>query len=568
MKSERTLVQDCKFIVCDVETTGLSPYLNRIIEISLVKIENGEITDTFSTLVNPEQFIPPFITAMTGIKNEDVINKPTFREISDRIYNYIFNGEQNTIFCGHNVLFDYKFLRESFKRHNPKIHFEPKILCTCKIARRLVKKLKSKSLSSVAKYYNLKQIRNHRAYDDAITTARILLIFLNILQEELEYEYIEDIIRFQNKKIFTAENQPQPLKRININLKEIPESPGVYFMKNSAGEILYIGKARNLKERISSYFHHNSELPPKIRRLLFNIRKLEFTVTNSELSALILESKLIKQYKPRFNTAIKRYRYHPFIKIDIQNNYPRIESVYEIENDGAYYYGPFSKASTVRTLLKEIYDKFKLRKCENKRINRFKSSSTCMYYDINKCKAPCAGYISKEEYRKEVMKVHKYLTETNVNSAQYYLMKEMQKHSSTLNFEKAAFIRDRLSDLMKVMSNQKVITSAINDKKLIIKCDNGNSREVFFIQNGKLINTVVLRKGDEIDQTNFIQELYDNIDYLYFSVNKYVKHKYTQAELDEIKVISNWLARTNGNTSYIEVKNTHTKNQLIKFILS
>lgn len=568
MKSERTLVHDCKFIVCDVETTGLSPYLNRIIEISLVKIENGELTDSFSTLVNPEQFIPPFITAMTGIKNEDVINKPTFREISDKIYNYIFNGEQNTIFCGHNVSFDYKFLRESFKRHNPKIHFEPKILCTCKIARRLIKKLKSKSLSSVAKYYNLKQIKSHRAYNDAIITARILLIFLNILQEELEYEYIEDIIRFQNKKIFTAENQPQTLKRININLKEIPESPGVYFMKNSAGEILYIGKARNLKERVSSYFHHNSELPPKIRRLLFNIRKLEFTVTNSELSALILESKLIKQYKPRFNTAIKRYRYHPFIKIDIQNTYPRIESVYEIENDGAYYYGPFSKASTVRTLLKEINDKFKLRKCENKRINRFKSSSTCMYYDINKCDAPCARYISKEEYHKEVMKVHKYLTETNVNSAQYYLMREMQKHSSTLNFEKAAFIRDRLSDLMKVMSNQKVITSAINDKKLIIKCDNGNSREVFFIQNGKLISTLVLKKGDEIDQTNFIQELYNNIDYLYFSVNKYVKHKYTQVELDEIKVISNWLARTNGNTSYIEVKNSHTKNQLIKFILS
>lgn len=568
MATSKTFIQDSKFIVCDVETTGLSPYIDRIIEISLIKVKNGEVVDNYTTLVNPKKHIPSFITSMTGIGNEDVINKPTFEQISDEIYNYIFEDEFSPIFAGHNVLFDYKFVKESFKRTNPTNNFNLSTLCTCKLARRLLRKLKSKTLSNLAKYFGIKQLRKHRSYSDAITTTKILLKFLEILQDEFDYEYIEDVIRFQNSKIYTNENKYTALKRVNLDLKSIPEEPGVYFMKSKSDEILYIGKAKNLKERISSYFHHHTQISPKIRKLLSSIYFVEFEKTNSELSALILESKLIKKYKPKFNTAIKRYRYHPFIKINYQYNFPTIESVYEIENDSAYYYGPFTSKSTITLLLKDIQNNFKLRKCERKEIKPSEDNSNCFYYDIDKCYAPCKNYISKEKYLEEIEKVHNYLTGTDVNSVQFKLRLQMENLSERLDFEKAALIRDKLRDISKVMNNHKVITSAINDKKVIIKCDNKTRREIFFIHNGKLINTYLLNGKNEINQNDILNDIFEQTEYLFFSLNKYTKHKFSQEELDEIKVVSNWLAINYENTSYLEIDDDTTPEKIMKFITS
>jgi DNA polymerase III subunit epsilon len=558
---------DATFIVCDVETTGLSPHYNRITEISLVKIQDGEITDKFSTLINPKQHIPREITYLTGITNEDVIDKPVFDEIAPKIIKFFEDiNFTNTVFVGHNVSFDYKFVSESFRRMDEPIKFTVKTLCTCKLARRLLRQLKSKSLGNVSEYLGIRQDRKHRAYDDTMATAKILLHFLDLLQEEYDIESLDELLTFQNKKIYTEEKKSPALKRVNIKLKDIPTNPGVYFFKSTSGEILYIGKAKNLRERLSSYFRHNSELTHKIKRLLSSIQKLEYEITDSELSALILESKLIKKHKPRFNTAIKRFRFHPFLKIDIQNDFPKIEKVHEIENDGANYYGPFSSRRTVNQLLREIKDKYKIRKCESKKLKASKNNSNCMYYDIGQCDAPCNTTISKDEYRKEIIKAHNYITETDNNSSRTIYKKLMNRLSERMEFEKAASLRDRLMDLEKVMSFQKVITSAINNKKIIIKCDTPAKREVFFIHNGKLMNTYTMDKNGEFDQRNFFEDITETTEYLYFSLSKYIKHKYTAEELDEIKVISNWLALNRDRNSFLEINDSHTKEELVKFI--
>ncbi|MFA5405530.1 MAG: exonuclease domain-containing protein [Ignavibacteria bacterium] len=560
-------VLDATYIVCDVETTGLSPHYNRITEISLVKIQDGEITDKFSTLVNPKQHIPREITYLTGITNEDVIDKPIFDEVAPKIINFFEDiNFNNTIFVGHNVSFDFKFVSESFRRLDEPIKFEVRTLCTCKLARRLLRQLKSKSLGNVSEYLGIRQDRKHRAFDDTMATAKILLHFLDVLQEEYEIESLDEVLTFQNTKIYTEEKKSPALKRVNIKLKDIPKNPGVYFFKSASGEILYIGKAKNLRERLSTYFRHNSELTYKIKRLLSSIKKLEYEITNSELSALILESKLIKKHKPRFNTAIKRFRFHPFLKIDVQNDFPKIEKVYEIENDGANYYGPFSSRRTVNQLLREIKDKYKIRKCESKKLKASKSNSNCMYFDIGQCEAPCNTSISKEDYRNEIFKAHNYITETDSNSSRTIYKKLMNKLSERMEFEKAASLRDRLTDLEKVMSFQKVITSAINNKKIIIKCDTPAKREVFFIHNGKLMNTYTMDKSGEFDQRNFFDEITETTEYLYFSLSKFIKHKYTAEELDEIKVISNWLALNRDRNSSLEINDGHTKEELVSFV--
>ena len=566
MTDKNTGIFDTTYIVCDVETTGLSPEMSRITEISLIKIQYGEIIEKLTSLINPKQHIPHFITNLTGISDEDVINKPTFEELSGKILKFINSDGEKVVFVGHNASFDYKFLKESFSRIPNPHYFDLDILCTCKLARRLLPKLKSKSLSSVATHFNIIQNRKHRAYDDTLATAKILINFLETLQAEYDYEELEDVLKFQNSKIYTKENKSPALKRLGINLTDIPKQPGVYFMKSRSDEILYIGKAKDLRERLSSYFHHNSEFPYKIRKLLTHIRKLDFQITNSELSALILESKLIKFHKPRFNTAIKRFRFHPFLKLDIQNDFPKLKSVYEIENDGAYYYGPFTSRATVRTLAKEIDDNFKLRKCEDKSIKAGKKNSNCMYFDIGKCDAPCNETVSQDIYRKEAEKAHKFLTEITGFTAQNKFTKEMEYYSSNKEFEKAAYVRDRLKDLVKVLSYQKVITSAINNKKIIIKCDNHKSREVFFIHNGKLVNTILLNKDTEFNQEDFTEKIIEDAEYLYFSLHKYTQHKYTQEELDEIKVISNWLALNREKNKVLEIAEFHTKEDIVKFI--
>jgi DNA polymerase III subunit epsilon len=518
-------------------------------------------------LVNPKQHIPREITYLTGITNEDVIDKPEFDEIAPKIIKFFEDiNYENTIFVGHNVSFDYKFVSESFNRMDEPIKFTVKTLCTCKLARRLLRQLKSKSLGNVSEYLGITQNRKHRAFDDTMATAKILLHFLDVLQDEYELETLDEVLTFQNKKIYTEEKKSPALKRVNIKLKDIPTNPGVYFFKSASGEILYIGKAKNLRERLSTYFRHNSELTHKIKRLLSSIRHLEYEITDSELSALILESKLIKKHKPRFNTAIKRFRFHPFLKIDVQNDFPKVEKVHEIENDGANYYGPFSSRRTVNQLLREIKDKYKIRKCESKKIKASKNNSNCMYYDIGQCDAPCNISISKEEYRKEIINVHNYITELDKNSSRTIYKKLMDQLSERMEFEKAASLRDRLMDLEKVMSFQKVITSAINNKKIIIKCDTSAKREVFFIHNGKLMNTYTMEKKSEFDQRNILDEITETTEYLYFSLSKYIKHKYTAEELDEIKVISNWLALNRDRNSFLEINDSHTKEELVKFV--
>ncbi len=570
INKKNTPLDETTFVVCDTETTGLSAFYCRITEISLIKVKDGEILDKYTTLINPGQHIPSGITRLTGISDEDVFNKPSFSDIASDVLKFLeYDGKKfNTVFTAHNAGFDFSFIRESFRRIPKPLEFNPPSLCTCKLARRILTKMKSRSLANVAEHFGIKQKTRHRAYDDSLTTAKILIEFLDILNYEYGVESAEELLRFQNKKIYSEEKKPPALKRINLRLKDIPEEPGVYYMKSRSGEIIYIGKAKNLRERVSSYFRHNENLTYKIRVMLSRINSLEWEVTDSELSALILESKMIKTHKPRFNTAIKRFRFHPFLKLDVHNDFPKLQTVYEIENDGAYYYGPFSSKGTVRMIYKDVYDKFRLRKCEDKKITASEKNSNCMYYDIGKCDAPCNRTVSREYYNNTVNSVHQFITGLNSGSAIENLKKRMSEMSINLEYEKAALYRDRIKDIDKVLSYQKVITSAINNKKIVIKCDNGTKREIFFVHNGKLLKTITLNKDTEHNQTNYAVEIEEITESLYFSLNKFVKHKYSQFELDEIKVISNWLALNRDKNKFLEINDNHKKEDLIRFIFN
>lgn len=570
-----TSIHDTVFTVFDVETTGLSAERCRMTEIGIVKMRGGEIIDEYETLINPEEFIPPGITQLTGITNEMVYGKPKFDKLAREILEFIFSGSNSPVLGGHNVRFDYSFLNASLERTGYNKLKAP-ALCTARLARRLNKQLPSKSLDSLRRYYGIYSKRKHRAMDDAKATAHILSNFIEQLVNEYEYETVDEIISFQYRKIFDETKTSTRLKKIKIDLKNVPRSPGIYYMYNKNGEIIYIGKAKSLKERLGSYFYHNTSHSGKVKKLVRYVHKVEWETTGSELSALLAESRLIKSHKPRFNSAIKSYRKFPFIKIDVQRAYPRVLKVYEIIPDGAKYYGPFASTFTVNNLIERINRLYKLRKCDDISLKPSKSHSTCMYYEIGQCGAPCNFTINQAEYHREVKDVDKFLLSDKEEGAARFLEREMMIAADEMNFETASHLRDNIADLKKVMLNIELTNSIVELQNYIIKCRNEadeSSFEIFLMVNGKAAKTFLINNDVKSDE-DMMQNIKEEINYLYFSGALFrdytfskAYHKFKIDEIDNLKIISNWVYR-NYKPSGIMKMTAKTKiEDVMKFLL-
>ena len=565
-------ISDITFTVVDVETTGLSSAMDRITEIALVNVKNGEITSEYSTLVNPQQFIPSYITSLTGITNEMVYDQPVFNDILPEINNQLGKHKSNTILAGHNVSFDYRFLNTSLERVNAGRIYLPS-LCTGRLARRLNRTLRSKSLPSLCNHFGIRVERRHRALDDARATALILIRFIDQLINEYEIETLDDLLSFQYKKIYEPSKLPQYIKRIKPFIRKVPDKPGVYYMKDKNDDIIYIGKAKNLKDRLQSYFYHNVSHTSKVRKLIRNVYSVEYEITGSELSALITESKMIKLHKPKFNTASKRYGHFPLIRLDVQNTYPKAEKVYEVRLDGARYYGPFKSSFTVESLLERINKTYKLRKCKDRKLQPSKGKSTCMYFEMHQCDGPCNFTQKPAEYKSEVNRVIKFLEAETSSSALKQLEKKMYTHSDNLEFEEASHIRDRIADLKKVMLNMELTASEVNMKNYIVKCkdtNEENSFEVFFISNGKLVKNIQIEQNNGYEYEP--EYLMDTVNNIYFNGNLFGSilynslGKFNREEMDRMKIISNWLYQNNSPSTVFKVNNRTSAENILSFI--
>ena len=300
------VLTDTDFTVVDVETTGLSPSNNRIIEIALVKSRGGKIIDNFHSFINPGREIPYYITQFTGITNDDVYDAPFFEEIADDIVSFI----GNSILTGHNLPFDKSFLRRELlsigKEDIPNKH-----LCTLKIARRLYPELPSKSLGSVCKYLGIRNKNSHRALSDAQATAKILFKMIDNLYNNFEITTIDKLLDFQKSP--DIKNKIKIKKSLAEDTSTLPNAPGIYYFLNSKGNIIYIGKAKSLRDRLKSYF--SSSTPRKSKKIVQQASHLKIQITNSELTALLLEAELIKQINPKHNSQLKRYGDKYFLRI-------------------------------------------------------------------------------------------------------------------------------------------------------------------------------------------------------------------------------------------------------------
>ncbi|MBP9676733.1 MAG: excinuclease ABC subunit UvrC, partial [Anaerolineaceae bacterium] len=321
--------------------------------------------------------------------------------------------------------------------------------------------------------------------------------------------------------------------------------PGCYIMKNAAGEVIYVGKAVNLRSRVRSYFQEHAEQDRKTHKLVSLIADLEWIVVGSELEALILEMNLIKKHRPRFNIRLKDDKRYPYIKVHLAEEFPKVTVTRQIVNDGARYFGPYTSVWAVHQTLDMLRRIFPYLTCD--RVITGKDARPCLYYDIKLCSAPCIGAIDRAGYNQLINDLCAFL-DGQTDPIVSRLQLEMMAASKALNFERAAVLRDQLNAIERVVEKQKVITSdqTNSDVLAIARADNEACVQVFFIRNGRLMGReyFVLEGTEEIPDDQVMAE--------------FIKQFYTEAavipdrvllpnEVEEALIINQWLNTRRGD---------------------
>ena len=310
---------------------------------------------------------------------------------------------------------------------------------------------------------------------------------------------------------------------IQEELKKLPDSPGVYLMHNDRDEIIYVGKAISLKNRVRQYFQSSRNKSPKILRMVSNIRWFEYILTDSELEALVLENNLIKEHRPRYNTMLKDDKTYPYIKVTIHEPYPRILFARDRKKDRARYFGPYTSSESVKTTIDLLNKLFQIRTCQKALDGTPSSQRPCLNHHLGQCTAPCQGTISREEYQKQVEQALDFLEGRNHKQVEQILTERMQKAAEEMDFEKAAQIRDLLFAVRKIQEKQKITAGNHHeDRDIIAIAAEGYDAvvQVFFVRDGQMIGRdhfrLTVGEGDTTAQVlnEFVKQFYAGTPYI------------------------------------------------------
>lgn len=349
------------------------------------------------------------------------------------------------------------------------------------------------------------------------------------------------------------------------HIKNLPDKPGVYLMKNSLGEVIYVGKAKVLKNRVKSYFQKSKNHSEKVKVMVKNIAEFEYIVTDSEMEALILECNLIKKYSPKYNILLKDDKFYPFIKITVNDDYPRVFVTRRFAKDGSKYFGPYTNGSAVYETLDLIYKIFPLRNCKLVIKENGEKVRPCLNYHIKKCLGPCGGHISKEEYGKMINDIIDILSgkETYITKM---LKSDMEKAAEELEFEKAASLRDKILSINAIAEKQKIFKTMEGDEDFInIEQDEKDSCiQVFFSRDGKVIgrehfifeNTANEGIGEIIE---------DFIGSFYGGTAKIPKTIYVP-QIDNFDLMEEYLTIKRGSKVWIKVPQKGQKKEMLEMV--
>lgn len=334
---------------------------------------------------------------------------------------------------------------------------------------------------------------------------------------------------------------------IEDELKKLPDSPGVYLMKDETGHIIYVGKAINLKNRVRQYFQNSKNHAIKVKKMVQHIASFEYIVTRSEVEALVLECNLIKKYSPKYNIRLKDDKTYPYIKINIQDPFPRMMVVRQMKKDGAKYFGPYTNVNAMWELVDIIKNNWQLLTCSRNLPRDIGKERACLNYHIGKCHAPCEGKISQEDYRQMINEVVDFLS-GKYKEIIKKLQGEMQEASEQLAFEKAAALRDKILAIEKVEQKQTATLSSMLDQDVIAfaKSPEDTLIQVYFVRQGKLVGREHFYLQDTEDEV--IEDIFrDFIVQFYANATFIPKEIVIERTPREVEVLAKYLAEKKGS---------------------
>lgn len=355
---------------------------------------------------------------------------------------------------------------------------------------------------------------------------------------------------------------------IQEQLKKLPAEPGVYLMKNENDKIIYVGKAISLKNRVRQYFQSSKNHTSKVKSMVKNIAKFEYIITDSELEALILECNLIKQYRPKYNVLLRDDKTYPYIKVTVNEDYPRVLKVRKVLKDKAKYFGPYTNITAVNDTLEIIRNTYPIRTCnidiEKAIANKVRP---CLNKHIKKCIGPCTGEVSKEEYNKMIEEVILFLSGKEERLIEI-LKEKMNKCAMDFNFEDAAIYRDKIRSLEDMVQKQKIDSGTSDLNQDIIAMARAHDEacvQVFFIRNGKIVGREhfilegVMDSSRKSILSSFVKQFYISQDYI-------PKEIIIEDEIEDSFVLEEWLTDKKGQKVNIKVPQKGDKKNLIEMV--
>ena len=351
---------------------------------------------------------------------------------------------------------------------------------------------------------------------------------------------------------------------IEEELKKLPAKPGVYLMHDEKDAIIYVGKAISLKNRVRQYFQSSRNKGVKIEQMVTHIARFEYIITDSELEALVLECNLIKEHRPKYNTMLMDDKTYPYIKVTVNEDYPRVLFSRQLKKDKAKYYGPYTSAGAVKDTIDLIHKLYQIRTCSRSLPRDIGKERPCLNYHIKQCQAPCQGYVSKEEYGKNAAKALEFLN-GNYGPLLKELEEKMKAASDSMEFEKAIEYRELLNSVKQIAQKQKITNSDMEDKDIIALAVEGEDAvvQVFFIRDGRLIGRdhfyLKTSEGEAEKEIlgSFIKQFYAGTPYI-------PRELMIQESIDDQELIEQWLTARRGHRVYLRVPKIGTKEKLVE----
>ena len=356
----------------------------------------------------------------------------------------------------------------------------------------------------------------------------------------------------------------ESLFNIEEELKKLPASPGVYIMHDKHDEIIYVGKAISLKNRVRQYFQSSRNKTAKIEKMVSRIARFEYIITDSELEALVLECNLIKEYRPKYNTMLKDDKAYPYIKVTVEEPFPRILFSRTMKKDKSRYFGPYTSAGAVKDTIDLIHKLWKIRTCSRNLPKDMGKERPCLNYHIKQCSAPCQGFISEADYRTSVEQAVEFLN-GHYGPVLSMLKQKMMDASEEMDFEKAIEYRELLNSVKQVAQKQKITSQSMEDRDIIAMArdDEDAVVQVFSVRDGKLIGRehfhVSASTAEEDGQIlgSFIKQFYAGTPFI-------PREIWTQQEFDEMELVGQWLTKRRGQGVKFVIPKKGQKERLVE----